>query len=109
MKSTHVILAVNMKKTIKPLAYFAVISVIFLSFLSLSKAVSASHAPFVQTDPTTTPLTTTNTIAPTATIDPDTIGDTSGVIVVGIIIVFIILAGIIWGGIVYQREINDNN
>lgn len=108
MKSTHVILAVNMKKTIKPLAYFAVIIVIILSFLSLSRAVSASHAPFAQIDPTATPL-TTNTTSPTAAIDPDTIGDTSGVILVGIIIVLIILAGIIWGGVVYRREFNDHN
>jgi len=107
MKFTHVILAVKMKKTIKPLAYFAVIIVIILSFLSLSRAVSASP-PSLQIEATAPPL-TTNTVAPTSTINPDTIGDTSGVIVVGIIIVFIILAGIIWGGIVYQREIYDHN
>jgi len=108
MKFTHVILAVKMKKTIKPLAYFAVIIVIILSFLSLSKAVSASRTHSLQFEATAPPL-TTNTVAPTSTIDPDTIGDTSGVIVVGIIIVFIILAGIIWGGIVYRREIYDHN
>ena len=106
MKFTHVILAVNMKKTIKPIAYTAVIIVIILSFLSLSRAVSASHTPSVQIEATTTPLSTTNT---TSAIDPDTIGDTTGVIVFGIIIVFIILAGIIWGGIVYRRELNDHN
>jgi hypothetical protein len=33
----------------------------------------------------------------TATIDPASIGDTSGVIAIGMLIVFIILLGIIWG------------
>ena len=104
---THVILADDMKNYTKTLTTIILTVVIILSIFSLSRVVSASHTPFEQVEASAQTLTITT--APNATIDPDTIGDTSGVIVVGIIIVLIILVGIIWGGIVYQREYNDRN
>lgn len=47
-------------------------------------------------------------IEATATVDPATIGDTSGVIAIGMIIVFIILAGIAWGSLELRQDSSKN-
>ncbi|MFC2065447.1 hypothetical protein ACFLXB_10170 [Chloroflexota bacterium] len=104
---SHVILSDNMKTYAKTLSTILLTVGIVLSIFSLSRIVSASPAPFEHIEASAQTITITPT--PIATIDPDTIGDTSGVIVVGIIIVLIIIVGIIWGGIVYQREYNDRD
>jgi len=48
------------------------------------------------------------TPGPTATVDPATIGDTSGVIAFGMIVVFIILVGVLWGSYEFRMEAKKN-
>lgn|GEM_PF-1559002 len=50
------------------------------------------------------PSSTPQLIEPTATVDPESIGDTSGVIAIGTIVVFIILAGVIWGTLELRQD-----
>lgn len=57
----------------------------------------------------TTPIPTQIVIESTATVDPASIGDTSGVISIGMIVVIIILAGVLWGSLNLRRESLNNN
>lgn len=86
------------------IAYFIFI-VLFLGVIFFSP--NHTGIVFASMNTTTTPLTPTPTpqhIEATATVDPESIGDTSGVIAIGTIVVFIILAGVVWGTLESRQE-----
>lgn len=76
--------------------------------LSLMRTVFVASAHQIERAATLifTPLPVTLTPIPvaTATVDPASIGDTSGVLVFGMIVVFIILVGILWGSYEFHLE-----
>jgi hypothetical protein len=55
-------------------------------------------------NPTPLPVTLQPSPGPTATIDPASIGDTSGVIAIVIIVVVVILVGVLWGNQEFRME-----
>lgn len=55
-------------------------------------------------NPTPLPVTLQPSPGPTATIDPASIGDTSGVIAIVIIVVVVILVGVLWGSHEFRME-----
>jgi len=59
-------------------------------------------------NPTPMPATLLPIPKPTATIDPTSIGDTSGVIVIGLLVVFVILSGVLWGSYELKMEIRKS-
>jgi hypothetical protein len=50
------------------------------------------------------PVTLQPSPGPTATIDPASIGDTSGVIVIVIVVVIVIIVGVLWGSREFRME-----
>ena len=92
-----------MSKINKILLICGGIIVVFATLLNLVQIVSASHNFGFQSEITTTPTSATIFPTTTATISPDSIGDTSGVISLGMVIVFIIVAGVIWGSLEYKK------
>ena len=59
-------------------------------------------------NPTPLPEFIQSTAGPTATIDPASIGDTSGVIALGMIVVLVILVGVLWGSHEFRMETRKN-
>ncbi|HBG74062.1 MAG: hypothetical protein A2X25_08310 [Chloroflexi bacterium GWB2_49_20] len=83
-----------------------IIFFIFISGLILLTAGSplSKSLAFPSLNPTPLPNVIQTSLEATATVDPASIGDTSGVIAFGIILVFIILAGILWGILELRQE-----
>ena len=93
-----------MVKTINILLILGVIIAFSGVLLNLVQPVSASQILPVQSELTATSLPTSiSPPVPTPTINPESIGDTSGVISFGMIIVFVIIAGVIWGSYEYKQ------
>ena len=89
---------------------------VFLIFIIGLVSLSTNHAEIVYASKNTTitaldttPVPAQISIEATATVDPASIGNTSGVIAIGIIVVFIILAGVIWGSLEIRRESLKNS
>ena len=59
-------------------------------------------------NPTPLPELIQSTAAPTPTIAPASIGDTSGVIALGILVVLVILVGVLWGSHEFRMETRKN-
>jgi len=90
-----------MKHSIKIVVLFIVFLGLFIFTTSHTGMVFASrNTPITALTPTPTPM----IIEATATVDPASIGDTSGVIAIGIIVVFIVLAGVGWGSFELRQE-----
>jgi hypothetical protein len=93
-------------KIITILATFFIVLIFSALSLSDSNHVLAdsvfSMPPVVEMTSTPMPNVINISMEATATVDPASIGDTSGVIAIGMIVVLIILVGVLWG----SREIN---
>jgi prepilin signal peptidase PulO-like enzyme (type II secretory pathway) len=103
---THVILKLVMKKIIKFCVFFFVVLEQVLFSISDNSIVFASGDMPVSS---LTPSPVQTAILATSTVDPASIGDTSGVIAIGLIVVFIILAGVVWGSLELYQESKRNN
>ena len=103
---THVILKLVMKKIIKFCVFFFVVLGQVLFSISDNSIVFASGDMPVSS---LTPSPVQTAILATSTVDPTSIGDTSGVIAIGLIVVFIILAGVVWGSLELYQESKRNN
>ncbi len=82
----------------------SILGLVFFSTNHTSIVFASRNTTFTALDPTPIPL----LFAATATVDPASIGDTSGVIAIGMIVVFIILAGVIWGTLELRQESSRN-
>jgi len=95
-----------MKQSIKIYVVFIVVLGLVLFSTSHTGIVFASMKTTITAlDPTPLPM----VFEATATVDPASIGDTSGVIAIGLIVVFIILAGVVWGTLELRQESLRNN
>lgn len=103
---THVILKLVMKKIIKfCVFFFVVLGQVLFSISDNSIVFASGDMPISSLTPS--PIQTA--ILATSTVDPTSIGDTSGVIAIGLIVVFIILAGVVWGSLELYQESKRNN
>ena len=103
---THVILKLVMKKIIKFSVFFFVVLGQVL-FSTSDKGIVFASGDMPVSSLTPSPVQTA--ILATSTVDPTSIGDTSGVIAIGLIVVFIILAGVVWGSLeLYQESVRNN-
>lgn len=103
---THVILNLVMKKIIKFSVFFFVVLGQVL-FSTSDKGIVFASGDMPVSSLTPSPVQTA--ILATSTVDPTSIGDTSGVIAIGLIVVFIILAGVVWGSLeLYQESVRNN-
>jgi cbb3-type cytochrome oxidase subunit 3 len=90
-----------MKRTIILILFIELfLGLIFFSLNQTGIVYASMETPISSLTPTPTP----QLIEATATVDPESIGDTSGVIAIGTIVVFIILAGVVWGTLELRQE-----
>ena len=74
--------------------------VVVVSALQIERAATLIFTP--------PPVTLAPTLGATATVDPASIGDTSGVMAFGMIVVFIILVGVLWGSYEFRMDTKKN-
>lgn len=94
-----------MKHFIKFFVFFiAVLGLVLFSTSQIGIVFASRTTTITALDPTPLPT----LFEATATVDPASIGDTSGVIAIGMIVVFIILAGVVWGTLGLRQESSRN-
>jgi cytochrome bd-type quinol oxidase subunit 2 len=95
-----------MKLPARKISFFILLTGLALSSASRAQIVLASQNLSASFALTSTPWPTVleETLEATATVDPASIGDTSGVIAIGMIVVFIILMGVLWGSYEFRQE-----
>jgi hypothetical protein len=94
-----------MKLSLRIISFFIIIIGLLFSGANHTQVVFASKNPTISAlTPTPLPVPIQTSLEATATVDPASIGDTSGVIAIGMIVVFIILAGIVWGSLELRQE-----
>lgn len=96
-----------MKLVLRILNFLIIIGLVLFSTSHTGVVVASNNTTHSSFD--TTPIPTLILVEATATVDPATIGDTSGVIAIGMIVVFIILAGVLWGSLELRQEIVKNS
>jgi hypothetical protein len=101
--ATHVILNLNMRPSTRNIAFAILIIGSLLSATRLFSVVLASNYPTLSAL-SPTPMPAATIVEATATVDPASIGDTSGVIVIGMFVVIIILAGVLWGSLDLRQK-----